>query len=75
MFLAGILAGSAANAADSDADFVKKMISHDQNTIGLAKKIASQSKDADISSFAKAIVDGREKEIEIMRSWLSAHGQ
>lgn len=54
-----------------DKDWLERMISHHSTAITTSKKIYNRTKDSKIKKLSKEIIDVQEKEIKLMKSYLS----
>jgi uncharacterized protein (DUF305 family) len=59
---------------DADVDFVRGMIPHHQGAVEMAKIVLQHGKDPVIRKLAQEIVDAQEKEMALMRGWLTSKG-
>lgn len=62
---------SAPDAASQpyDLQFLDTMVPHHESAVAMAKMISSRTKNADLNSFATAIVADQNKEISQMKKW------
>jgi uncharacterized protein (DUF305 family) len=62
-------------SGNADVDFVKRMISHDQGAVDMAKVVLAFGKDAEIKKVAEDVIKTNEAEIATMQEWLKKQGQ
>jgi uncharacterized protein (DUF305 family) len=62
-------------SGNADVDFVKRMISHDQGAVDMAKVVLAFGKDAGVRKVAEDVIKTNEAEIATMQEWLKKQGQ
>ena len=62
-------------SGNADVDFVKRMISHDQGAVDMAKVALAFGKDAEVKKVAEDVIKSNETEIATMQEWLKKQGQ
>jgi uncharacterized protein (DUF305 family) len=62
-------------SGNADVDFVKRMISHHQGAVDMAKVVLAFGKDAEVKKVAENVIKTNEAEIATMQEWLKKQGQ
>ncbi len=62
-------------SGNADVDFVKRMISHDQGAVDMAKVVLAFGKDAEVKKVAEDVIKTNEAEIATLQEWLKKQGQ
>ena len=62
-------------SGNADVDFVKRMISHDQGAVDMAKVVLAFGKDAEVKKVAEDVIKTNEADIATMQEWLKKQGQ
>jgi uncharacterized protein (DUF305 family) len=60
-------------SGDVDRDFVAHMIAHHEGAVAMAQAVLQYGQDPQIKQLAQDIVSAQQKEIEMMKDWLSKH--
>lgn len=60
-------------SGDADRDFVTHMIAHHEGAVAMAQAVLQYGKDPQIKQLAQDIVSAQQKEIEMMKDWLTKH--
>jgi uncharacterized protein (DUF305 family) len=62
-------------SGNADVDFVKRMISHDQGAVDMAKVVLAFGKDENVKKVAEDVIKTNEADIAKMQGWLEQQGQ
>ena len=62
-------------SGNADVDFVKRMISHDQGAVDMAKIVLAFGKDVGVKKVAEDVIKMNEADIAKMQDWLKKQGQ
>ena len=62
-------------SGNADVDFIKRMISHHQGAVDMAKVVLAFGKDAEVKKVAEDVIKTNEAEIATMQEWLKKQGQ
>ena len=62
-------------SGNADVDFVKRMISHDQGAVDMAKVALAFGKDVEVKKVADDVIKTNEADIAKMQAWLKQQGQ
>jgi uncharacterized protein (DUF305 family) len=60
-------------SGDADRDFVAHMIAHHEGAVAMAQVVLQYGQDPQIKQLAQDIVSAQQKEIEMMKEWLTKH--
>jgi uncharacterized protein (DUF305 family) len=60
-------------SGDADRDFVTHMIAHHEGAVAMAQAVLQYGQDPQIKQLAQDIVSAQQKEIEMMKDWLTKH--
>jgi uncharacterized protein (DUF305 family) len=60
-------------SGDADRDFVAHMIAHHEGAVAMAQAVLQYGQDPQIKQLAQDIVSAQQKEIEMMKDWLTKH--
>ena len=58
---------------DTDHDFVRMMLPHDQSAVDMAKAEVQYGQDPDLKTMAQAVIDDQGREIALMKAWEGKH--
>jgi uncharacterized protein (DUF305 family) len=61
-------------SGNADVDFVKRMISHDQGAVDMAKVVLAFGKDENVKKVAEDVIKTNEADIAKMQGWLKQQG-
>ena len=62
-------------SGNPDVDFVKRMISHDQGAVDMAKVVLAFGKDENVKKVAEEVIKTNEADIARMQAWLKQQSQ
>lgn len=62
-------------SGNADVDFVRRMISHDQGAVDMAKVVLAFGKEEKVKKIAEEVIRTNEADIAKMRTWLKQQGQ
>lgn len=62
-------------SGNADVDFVRRMISHDQGAVDMAKVVLAFGKDETVKKIAEEVIRTNEAYISTMQAWLKQQGR
>ena len=62
-------------SGNADVDFVRRMISHDQGAVDMAKVVLAFGKEEKVKKIAEDVIRTNEADIAKMQTWLKQQGQ
>ena len=62
-------------SGNPDVDFVKRMISHRQGAVGMAKVVLAFGKDVEVKKVAEDVIKAQEEEIAWLKDWQKKQAQ
>ena len=60
---------------DTDRDFVRMMLPHDQSALDMAKAEVKYGRDPDVKAMAQRLIDEQDRQIAALKAWQEKHPQ